>query len=237
MGKKVNLEHLQAAMVLALNSTQAEPNHLWWDGVVMKPGETSYKVLQVDNERKRQDGLVGKALGVLSGHGIRKFVRVEGGAEDLLAIDVDCFENVLPSRVTRQWASEADPDEGHNKWKLDVTSRLDDLGIKLLRMVYSGSSDSGNEDEWECSRTGGEFWSPKGSYDFWYEAQRHELPDDLKDLISEYVWETLVQYDCVNNDGGGGSMEIRLQNDEPEFLFSCYTNEQITHDHDVDTPV
>jgi len=228
---KVDLQHLKAAMVLALDSTQAHTTAQWWSGVVYDMEKEQVIVLQVPKD------YTDKAIKVLKGYGVYN-EWVEGSSFNLLPIRVEHLENCLTHRVTRKWAP---TDEAHGPFKKDVIDRMDDLGIGYLRMSYSGSGDSANDDEWNCSRMGGDEWypsdwhSPEGRH--WREQSSHVIPDDLQHLISEYVWETLVQYDCVNNDGGGGDLTINATEDEPEFLFSCYTNEMVSTNHHADDPI
>ena len=223
---------IKAAIVLALDIKVNDGQAHWWDGTVARNGN-SYVALQVT------PGLTNRARKTLEGYGIQVSATVEGSSYDLLPISVDQIENYLPKRVTRKWpngnyAADKSTDGPHFKWKKDVTAQLDQLGITYLKMVYSGAGDSSNPDEWVCSRAG-DTWYPKNWDDeeakFWRDAQNYTLPEDLQALISEYVWETLCQYDCVNNDGGGGDLTIDLSSDEPEFLFSCYTNEMTTTTH------
>lgn len=239
--KKVDLTHLKAAIVLAFHSTSDNPIAKWWSGVVNGPmdqnGNTEqYIVFQVPKE----GGTYARdALTVLKGYGIKDVKPVAGSSYTLLPINVDHLENCLPSRVTRQWLMDDEHDGTHDEWKRSVVVELDALGVGYLEMHYSGSGDSSNNDEWSCSRTCEEgSWYPESWNDdvqkHWSKQSNFELSDQLQKLISEYVWETLVQYDCVNNDGGGGSLKIDLSQDEPVFHFECFTNEMIQTTHDDD---
>ena len=231
---------IKAAIVLALDIKVNDGQAHWWNGTVARNGN-SYVVLQVT------PGLTDRARKTLEGYGLQVSATVEGSSYDLLPISVDQIENYLPKRVTRKWLADTakprddDLDGPHIGWKREVTAQLDQLGITYLKMTYSGAGDSSNPDEFECTRAGHNIWYPKQWSDeeeaFWYKAQNYELPQDLQTLISEYVWETLCQYDCVNNDGGGGDLKIDLSADEPAFSFSCYTNEMTSTTHAEDEEV
>jgi hypothetical protein len=243
MSKKANLKHLRAAMVLALESSDANQTAIWWTGIAKNVEGEQCIVLQVPAEENTpaKASYLEKAVKVLSGYGIPRPPIVLGSSWHLLPISVDYLTDCLPERVTRKWLSEVDIEEGHNPWKREVVAQLDDLGIRYLKMNYSGAGDSANDDEWSCSRAGSDDWFPKDWQDesgtHWRKQAAHRIPEELATLISEYVWETLVQYDCVNNDGGGGDLTIDLTSDEPTFLFSCYTNEMVSTDHAKDEEV
>jgi len=232
---KVDLQHLKAAMVLALDSSIQNPTAIWWDGVVngLEEDRQQYIVLQVLKD------LAAKALRALSGYGITDVQVIEGSSHDLLPINVDYLENCLPQRVTRKW--QPDGEEPHDEWKKSIVAQFDDLGITYAKMEFSGSGDSSNPDNWECFRSGRDSWYPKNWNDepgrHWSTLNNYTLPTALQEEVSEYVWETLVQYDCVNNDGGGGELVIDLSNDEPVILFSVYTNEMVSTQHESETPV
>jgi hypothetical protein len=228
--QRIDLFNLKAAMVLALQSTPDNPLAHWWEGVVKNMDGEDCIVLQVAKD------FTADAVKVLRFYGLPHIEAVVGGTWNLLPIPVEYLTNCLPKRVTREWLKEEHIGP-HDAWKEKVTARLDELGIGCLKMTYSGSGDSANDDEWECPRVGYDgFWYPEdwnsAEGRHWQGASSHTLPDDLQVLISEYVWGTLVQHDCVNNDGGGGHLEIDLSQDEPTFAFECYTNEMTSTTHD-----
>jgi hypothetical protein len=234
---KIDLQHIKAAMVLALDSTKANTTAIWWSGVAYDMEKEQVVVLQVPKD------YTDKAIKVLKGYKVYENNMIEGSSYDLLPIRVEYLENCLTQRVTRKWLTDVNVDEGgpHIPFKKEVIDRMDDLGIDYLKMSYSGSGDSSNPDEWNCSRVSVGEWYPNDWHSdegkHWREQSCHEVPEDLATTISEYVWETLVQYDCVNNDGGGGDLTIIATEDEPEFLFSCYTNEMVSTNHHSEDPI
>ena len=235
--EKPALASLKAAMVLAFPATAVEDRVVtWWKGVAKDMAGNDVVVMQVSIGDPK---FVPHASKILSGYGIPVSKIVEGSGSTLMALPASSIGGVLPKRVTHH----VDNDGGaHYEWKCKVVKQLDALGIDRLVMRYSGGGDSTNDDEWECYRSGVEGgWYPQ---DWNADASRHwraqddiKLPNDLCQMISEYVWNTLCQFDCVNNDGGGGHLEIKLEDETYVFLFTCFTNEMVSTTHQDDEEV
>ena len=228
---KISLNTLNSALLLGASEPGNVP--VVWHGTVPDEHGVNSVVIQVPASHATQ------AAGIIEACLAQEIKPVAGSSWVLFPVPIKHLKLDLPVKV-RQWNGTQDDSE-HTQWKSQVVARMDALGISRIEMEYSGAGDSANDDSWEASRTGIGRWYPALHDDrraaHFYEMQNYKLPDDLTTLISDYVWETLVEHDCVNNEGGGGSMVIDLSNDEPVFLFSCHTYTTVTHEHNVEEPI
>lgn len=223
---KMSYASLRAAVALV------DPAVTWWEGTIkdttdLARGPVEYVIAVCPEATKTIDALV--KMGFYERHATSSY-------GTLVAIEAAQLDLDLPTRVTHVF----DPDEDHAEFKNMIVRALVAHGAQTFTMEYSGSGDSGNPDHFSASKAS-TYWHPghNNNNDFWtlVAGQQHiSMPDEFTQAVSDYVWEKLVQHDVVNNDGGGGQFTADITTPVPEFTFSCYTNETITHQHE-DGPI
>lgn len=114
-------------------------------------------------------------------------------------------------------------------------------GMQRLEVQYSGSGDNSNDDEFEFNNCALPFYpdySNEGNKLLtlaWHQALHAKpLGAEFQQRISDWIWNDLTSnYDCHNNDGGGGTLTFDLSDPSaPTVHFTLYTNEMVTNDHE-----
>ena len=227
---KVSYQQLRAA--IALGQTDID----WWNAPRTHDNK-SYVLATFDAQCRE---FIKSAL-----DGFDLDYYLEDGNRTLLAISVDQLDLDLPKP---ELVIGADGDEDEDTPRTRILQGLHEAGIGHLIVTFSGGGDSSNPDEFrvtDCVHEwyGGASWARgEASYSLGFRltssAAAAELPDALKDQISNWLWEELIQHDVVNNDGGGGDLVFDLYSKgAAEVLFSIYTNEMVTHEHVTEQPV
>lgn len=202
---KVSYQSLRAALALV------DPELSWWEGTIKAAIDQSwYVVAQCKSE------VQAKVVLCLGSYGLQYSYR-EGR---LFIISTDNIELDLPPKVIPEYGE----DDAHGSFKRSVLEQMHELGVARLFFEYSGSGDSGNPDHIIAYRSHSGYWGGTnvGITDV------VELPQAFQDELSEYVWDKLVQWDVVNNDGGGGHLNVTTSGPEPVFEFECHTYETIS---------
>lgn len=231
-----NFQTLKAS----LNLLCPEGGVSWWHGIVKSPvTQEDCVVLIVDKEHARK---IIKETRVVAQYHAETY---EGPSSYLVAMPVMHFDKTtldgvgpLPDEVIERLVQkqvegvdhEASQDEAIARMKWQLISKLQALGVADFEMRFSGEGDSGNPDEFSAYR--GKQWWPKDYHNERAKAWAHfgsvELGDELEREISEWVWETHVDRagcDIVNNDGGGGRLEIVVDGENSTMHIEIWTNE------------
>jgi hypothetical protein len=208
---KVSYQSLRAAMALV------DPELSWWEGTIKGSNDWQYVVAQCKPETQL------KVIACLQGYGLQ-YSDNPGQQDTLFAVHADNIEMDLPPKVIPEYGE----DDAHGSFKRSVLEQMHALGIARIDFSYSGGGDSGNPDDITAWRSHERMWDTEKMRKAGISAQV-EVPQAFADELSGYVWDSLVQWDVVNNDGGGGHLYIITSGPEPVFEFECYTNENITH--------
>ena len=93
-----------------------------------------------------------------------------------------------------------------NLTKSKVLLKLKDLGVKSIRINFSGSGDSGDIDDVEYTDMNG---TSSWSNNYIGPDTTNELDAEISDLFYDFVDEQACRHgDWVNNEGGYGTMII-----------------------------
>lgn len=106
-----------------------------------------------------------------------------------------------------------------------MMTNLKDLGIKIIEISFSGSGDSGDIDDvyfntYENLNISSEVIN----------AFKEKSGVDIDDEIRDFAWEIVNDKvntvgDCVNNEGGFGTIEIDVENQSYDLNYSQRTTE------------
>ena len=208
---KVSYQSLRAAVALV------QPGASWWESTIKRP-DGEWVVVQ-PRHAWEVDPL--KVVDCLRDHNVLHLTYLAAPYAVCL-VNVASLEMDLPPKVIPAYTGD------HAWFKTSVVRTMHKLGAASLVMEFSGSGDSGNPDCFVMYQHSEQFW-PSDEQRVAGIIGTIDVPGDFGAMISGYVWETLVQWDIVNNDGGQGSLTVTLTGNEPVFEFECTTNETIQH--------
>lgn len=208
---KVSYQSLRAAVALV------QPGASWWEGTIKRP-DGEWVVVQTAHQREADPH---KVVDCLRDHNVVHESYLCHSYPACI-VHVSGLEMDLPPKVIPAYTGD------HAAFKASVVRAMHKLGAGYLTMGFSGSGDSGNPDNFAMYQHSGHFW-PSDEQRAAGIICNIDVPGDFEAMISNYVWETLVQWDIVNNDGGEGSLTVTLAGNEPVFEFECFTNETIQH--------
>ncbi len=208
---KVSYQSLRAAVALV------QPGASWWEGTI-KRSDGEWVVVQLIQPREADPF---KVVDCLRDHNVLYMAYLDAPYPVCL-INVINLVMDLPPKVIPAYTG------NHAAFKTSVVRAMHKLGAASLVMEFSGGGDSGNPDDFAMYQHSGQFWVSDGQRATGV-IGNIDVPDDFKHMISTYVWDTLVQWDIVNNDGGQGSLTVTLTGNKSVFEFECYTNETIQH--------
>ena len=126
----------------------------------------------------------------------------------------------------------ADFTKQNNMTENEMTSlllKLADLGVTGIKIFYSGSGDSGDIDDVVYTRTKEASFDDINTLSSYGESSLYlkELNYDLKDEISDFASEKILNNleDWWNNDGGYGTMLIKIPSGKYEINNMIYTTD------------
>jgi hypothetical protein len=107
--------------------------------------------------------------------------------------------------------------------------KLADLGVTGIKIFYSGGGDSGDIDDVVYTRTKEASFDDINTLSSYGESSLYlkELDYDLKDEISDFANEKILNdiEDWWNNDGGYGTMLIKIPSGKYEINNMIYTTD------------
>jgi hypothetical protein len=116
--------------------------------------------------------------------------------------------------------------------------KLADLGVTGIKIFYSGSGDSGDIDDVVYTRTKEASFDDINTLNSYGENSLYlkELDYDLKDEISDFANEKILNdiEDWWNNDGGYGTMLIKIPSGQYEISNTIYVTDTEEFEHDGD---
>ena len=116
--------------------------------------------------------------------------------------------------------------------------KLADLGVTGIKIFYSGSGDSGDIDDVVYTRTKEASFDDINTLSSYGENSLYlkELDYDLKDEISDFADQKILNdiEDWWNNDGGYGTMLIKIPSGKYEINNMIYTTDTEEFEHDGD---
>ena len=116
--------------------------------------------------------------------------------------------------------------------------KLADLGVTGIKIFYSGSGDSGDIDDVVYTRTKEASFDDINTLSSYGENSLYlkELDYDLKDEISDFADQKILNdiEDWWNNDGGYGTMLIKIPSGKYEINNMIYTTDTEEFEHNGD---
>ena len=116
--------------------------------------------------------------------------------------------------------------------------KLADLGVTGIKIFYSGSGDSGDIDDVVYTRTKEASFDDINTLSSYGENSLYlkELDYDLKDEISDFADQKILNdiEDWWNNDGGYGTMLIKIPSGKYEINNIIYITDTEDFHHDGD---
>ena len=116
--------------------------------------------------------------------------------------------------------------------------QLADLGVTGIKIFYSGSGDSGDIDDVVYTRTKEASFDDINTLSSYGENSLYlkELDYDLKDEISDFADQKILNdiEDWWNNDGGYGTMLIKIPSGNYEISNIIYVTDTEEFQHDGD---
>ena len=116
--------------------------------------------------------------------------------------------------------------------------QLADLGVTGIKIFYSGSGDSGDIDDVVYTRTKEASFDDINTLSSYGENSLYlkELDYDLKDEISDFADQKILNdiEDWWNNDGGYGTMLIKIPSGKYEINNMIYTTDTEDFEHNGD---
>ena len=135
----------------------------------------------------------------------------------------------------------ADFTKQNNMTENEMTSlllKLADLGVTGIKIFYSGSGDSGDIDDVVYTRTKEASFDDINTLSSYGESSLYlkELNYDLKDEISDFASEKILNNleDWWNNDGGYGTMLIKIPSGQYEINNMIYITDTEEFEHNGD---
>ena len=116
--------------------------------------------------------------------------------------------------------------------------KLADLGVTGIKIFYSGSGDSGDIDDVVYTRTKEASFDDINTLSSYGESSLYlkELDYDLKDEISDFASSKILDEieDWWNNDGGYGTMLIKIPSGKYEINNNIYVTDTEEFEHNGD---
>ena len=113
--------------------------------------------------------------------------------------------------------------------------KLADLGVTGIKIFYSGSGDSGDIDDVVYTRTKEASFDDINTLSSYGESSLYlkELDYDLKDEISDFASSKILDEieDWWNNDGGYGTMLIKIPSGKYEINNNIYVTDTEEFEH------